>query len=270
MPTVSNHDVLGTLSWGTGGNARHFTRDPFGEPLGGRSDARDGINSLLFGDSQSGGGRGAGPCGPGQPVQAEHAYASAQGVQQVQPQQQPQLGSFVSQNGYYGYQQPHAGHTEQGLALAAHADCSMDTSENNLPGHAAGAHPSCGGFGGPWQADPRSGPGADPINRIQRKRNLSARGMGLEATAALAAHDDHGACKRTRPSPFGEHNQHHTGASTQAMVHGYGVPSSTPSIAEQSLSPAQMYDLPTQQLPGSTSQLVDMSPRPRCLMGHFI
>ncbi|KAK3930283.1 DNA helicase MCM9 [Frankliniella fusca] len=293
MPTVSNHDVLGTLSWGAGGNSRHFNRDPFGEPLGGRGDARDGINSLLFGGEAQHhhhhhhhdvGGAGAGACAPG--VQAEHAYAlglnNAQQVAGAAARACAPAGSFVSQNGYYGYQQPHAAAaTVQDEALLAQdADCSMDTGENN-PCHVFGAHPSLGGggFGGPWQAQ------SDPINRIPRKRNLSARGPGAGAGAGAGAavlaltapHEQldasgERACKRLRPSPFDEHEQRtpDQGTTQAMMVHGYGVPRSTPSIAEQSHSPAQMYDLPTQQLPGSTSQLVDMTPRPRCLMGHFI
>lgn len=52
---------------------------------------------------------------------------------------------------------------------------------------------------------------------------------------------------------------------------GFAMHIGAASTSEHSHSPAQMYELPIHQLPGSTSQLADaMTPRPRCLMGHFI
>lgn len=110
MPTVTNYDVLGAVPWGQGRPGTD--RD--------RSDARGGINMLLFDNNASGP---PGHCERPPPPAPEHGYAAA--------------ASFVSANGYYGY------HPQ-------HQDCSMDTSENNpLPGEALGPF---GAFGQPLGA----------------------------------------------------------------------------------------------------------------------
>ncbi|KAJ1527059.1 hypothetical protein ONE63_008600 [Megalurothrips usitatus] len=194
MPTVSNHDVLGPMPWGVVGNVRHFggrDRD--------RSDARDGINSLLFGEASGG------PCAPPAP---EHAYAhtSAAGA----------AGSFVSQNGYYGYHHPHPASAG---AVGEGQDCSMDTSENNLPDHAFGQHPSgaASGFGAPLGPAPQHVWHAAPFNGSQRQAQMQQTRKriwhgpaGAELGPPAAAGDDadllelQRAAKRTRPNPFEE------------------------------------------------------------------
>lgn len=273
MPTVSNHDVLGPMTWGAGGNSRqrYFPQDSLD-----RSDARGGINSLLFEESGA-----ADACGArtGVAAASEHAYSASA----------CHRNTLVSANGYYGFHQQHGVHGV-GAAVAGQ-DCSMDTSENNPPVPASGGSPSAGalGFGGEapqgvafpfgpaqhgWnaQADPFRNHGAT------RKRNLEARARGVggwqgwrdAGLAGLADADDMaGRAKRTRPSTSSPSDaaEAMTEAPSQAMPQGVCAPSTS----EQSHSPAQMYELPIHQLPGSTSQLVDaMTPRPRCLMGHFI
>lgn len=205
MPTVSNHDVLGPMTWGSGGNSRprYFPQDSLD-----RSDARGGINSLLFEESST-----PGACAGNAATAPEHAYATNAPCPR---------NSLVSTNGYYGFHQQH------GVQHGVGQDCPMDTSENEnnppapRPAFGFGGSPSAGalGFGGDgtpqapqgtfplgpahaWNADPfrNHGPSAT------RKRSLEARGLargvGGWCDAGLADAEDMASCsvKRTKPSP---------------------------------------------------------------------
>lgn len=206
MPTVSNHDILGPMAWGS--NMRQ-------ESNGGDMGLLEGASNFTSSCSHL--------------VGDEHAYATGG------------IPRFVSSNGYYGF--------HPATADAVTRDCSMDTSENNLP---LGQLPSsgAGAFGGMDVLN------AEPTvwNQNQtRKRNFGS------------DHDmSERAMKRSRCSASGGMEQE---VSTLAMAHSYGMHTST----DQSHSPAQTFDLPTQQLPGSSAHFMDaMTPRPRCLLGHFI
>lgn len=168
------------------------------------------------------------------------------GAASMVPQEHAYAAAMVSANAYYGYHRQHQ-------------DCSMDTSESSLPASGP-SHPGLG-------LNPNNG---QHQHQPSRKRRPTGPGLGN-------AHDEEDdaavSVKRTKccagENVYGHTDDIHSGAAasaqTQNLSQGFGVQSSTPSIAS-----APMYDLPIHQLPGSTSQLADMTPRPRCLMGHFI
>ncbi|XP_034243478.1 uncharacterized protein LOC117646550 isoform X2 [Thrips palmi] len=244
MPTVSSHDVLGPMTWGAGGNSRqrYFPQDSLD-----RSDARSGINSLLFEESGA-----AGACSAGGSVAAasEHAYSS-----------NCHRNSLVSANGYYGFHQQHG----TGAAVLDQ-DCSMDTdtSENNPPVAAVpavpgppcafGGSPSAGAVGfcggaqqaaAPQAAAPQAFPlglapqrvwNADPFrshghaSAATRKRSMEARGLGLAQGQGAggwrdqrdADADDMAGCggKRTRPSLPSPSEEAHAAAMTMTDITG--------------------------------------------------
>lgn len=114
MPTVSSHDILGPMSWGSNRRQAAFAENNVDRGMS------DMSMSPLHGE-----GNFTSSCAQ---ITSDHAYATGGGPPR-----------FVSDNGYYGY--------HPAVINAAGSDCSMDTSENNL---SLGEHPnSCAGaFGG--------------------------------------------------------------------------------------------------------------------------